>query len=63
MIARRHGRDLADVPLQTPRMPLRPVPIVAMADRSIESPGLFLAADDTEPAAEAAGRAAEEVPS
>jgi hypothetical protein len=46
MIARRHGRGLADVPLATPRMPLRPVPIGAMADHSIDSPGLFLAADE-----------------
>ena len=30
MIARRHGRAIADVPLPTPRMPLRPVPIAAM---------------------------------
>jgi hypothetical protein len=27
-------------------MPLRPVPIAAMADPSIESPGLFLADDE-----------------
>jgi NADPH-dependent 2,4-dienoyl-CoA reductase/sulfur reductase-like enzyme len=63
MIARRHGRDLADVPLATPRMPLRPVPIAAMADNTIESPGLFLAPDAAITAAGDAGLAAEEVPS
>lgn len=57
MIARRHGRDLADVPLATPRMPLRPVPIAAMADQAIESPGLFLAADEAEPATVQASQA------
>lgn len=47
IIARQHGRALADVPLPTPRMPLRPVPIAAMADQEIESPGLFLAPGET----------------
>jgi D-hydroxyproline dehydrogenase subunit alpha len=57
MIARRHGRDLEDVPLATPRMPLRPVPIAAMADQAIESPGLFLAAEEAEPATVQASQA------
>jgi NADPH-dependent 2,4-dienoyl-CoA reductase/sulfur reductase-like enzyme len=43
MIARRHDLGPGDVPLATPRMPLRPVPIGAMANHSIQSPGLFLA--------------------
>ncbi|HKC28295.1 MAG TPA: NAD(P)/FAD-dependent oxidoreductase, partial [Jatrophihabitans sp.] len=43
LIARRHRHAIADIPLATPRMPLRPVPIAAMADHAIESPGLFLA--------------------
>jgi NADPH-dependent 2,4-dienoyl-CoA reductase/sulfur reductase-like enzyme len=60
IIARRHGHAIADVPLPTPRMPLRPVPIAAMADHSIEGPGLFLVPDDTERASAdvAAGTAA-----
>lgn len=47
MIARRHGIPLADVPFATPRMPVRPVPIGALADHSIESPTLFLAGGGT----------------
>ena len=47
MIARRHSRPLADVPYATPRMPLRPVPISALADESVESPGLFVAAEES----------------
>lgn len=43
LIAERHGRPLADVALATPRMPLRPVPISALADPTVESPGLFVA--------------------
>ncbi|MET0133584.1 MAG: NAD(P)/FAD-dependent oxidoreductase, partial [Kibdelosporangium sp.] len=43
MIARRHGRSVADVALATPRMPVRPVPIGALADHSIAGPTLFLA--------------------
>jgi D-hydroxyproline dehydrogenase subunit alpha len=43
MIARRHGRRPADVALPTARMPLRPVPIGALADHAIPDPGLFLA--------------------
>jgi NADPH-dependent 2,4-dienoyl-CoA reductase/sulfur reductase-like enzyme len=41
-IARTHGLPIADVPLATPRMPVRPVPIRAMADHSIVGPTLFL---------------------
>jgi hypothetical protein len=60
MIGRRHGRELADVPLATPRMPLRPVPIAAMADQAIESPGLFLADDEAELATSRASQATDE---
>jgi hypothetical protein len=42
LIAARHGRPVGDVPLATPRMPLRPVPIGQLADPGIESPGLFV---------------------
>ncbi|MDN3359396.1 NAD(P)/FAD-dependent oxidoreductase [Actinomadura sp. DC4] len=54
LIARHHGRPVEDVALATPRMPVRPVPIGALADPSIESPTLFLSgettgADDTAP--------------
>ncbi|MET0237230.1 MAG: NAD(P)/FAD-dependent oxidoreductase [Kibdelosporangium sp.] len=44
MISARHGRPIADVALATPRMPVRPVPISALADHSIAGPTLFLAA-------------------
>ena len=48
----------------TPRMPVRPVSIAAMADHTIESPGLFLAADDSEPVTtDVAGLATEEISS
>ncbi len=43
LIARRHGRALGDVPFATPRMPVRPVPIQAMADHEVVDPGLFVA--------------------
>jgi NADPH-dependent 2,4-dienoyl-CoA reductase/sulfur reductase-like enzyme len=46
LIARRHGRPIAEIALATPRMPVRPVPISALADHSIVGPTLFLA-DDT----------------
>lgn len=49
-LARRHARPVADVPLATPRMPIRPVPIGVLADPSVESPGLFLADDVAAPA-------------
>ncbi|HEX3790374.1 MAG TPA: FAD-dependent oxidoreductase [Pseudonocardiaceae bacterium] len=47
LIARRHGRPVADIPLATPRMPVRPVPIGALADHTINSPTLFLPEDDS----------------
>jgi NADPH-dependent 2,4-dienoyl-CoA reductase/sulfur reductase-like enzyme len=43
LIAARYGRDLADVPHGTARSPVRPVPIGAIADESVEDRGLFVA--------------------
>jgi thioredoxin reductase len=40
-IARRHGRKIGELPVATPRMPIRPVPIAAIADASIEDGGYF----------------------
>jgi D-hydroxyproline dehydrogenase subunit alpha len=40
-IARRHGRSLGELPVATPRMPVRPVAIAAVADASIEGGGYF----------------------
>jgi hypothetical protein len=40
-IAARHGIPIASVPMATPRFPLRPVPMGAIADASIEDEGLF----------------------
>ncbi len=41
MIERRHGLALADLPVSTPRAPVRPVPIAAVADGTIGDTGLF----------------------
>jgi NADPH-dependent 2,4-dienoyl-CoA reductase/sulfur reductase-like enzyme len=43
LIAARHGRRLADVPHATARSPVRPVPIGAIADETVEDRGLFVA--------------------
>jgi Sarcosine oxidase A3 domain/Pyridine nucleotide-disulphide oxidoreductase len=40
-IAARHGIPIASVPMATPRFPVRPVPMGAIADPSIEDEGLF----------------------
>ena len=40
MIARRHGRPLPSVSLSTPRFPVRPVPIGALAE-AVEDGGFF----------------------
>ena len=40
-IAARHGLPIASVPMATPRFPVRPVPMGAIADPSIEDEGLF----------------------
>ena len=44
MIASHHGRAIADVPPATARLPLRPIPLAAIADDSIEDHGLFTTA-------------------
>ena len=54
MIARRHGRPLAELPVATPRAPVRPVPIGAIADASIEDEGFF-ALTTSAPSPRAAG--------
>ncbi len=46
VIARTHGRELGTIDLATPRMPVRPVPISAMADATVSDPGLFVAPQD-----------------
>jgi D-hydroxyproline dehydrogenase subunit alpha len=40
-LARRHGVDIGDVPVATPRAPLRPVPITAVADHAVRDPRFF----------------------
>lgn len=40
-IARRHGGTIGELPVATPRMPVRPVAIAAVADASIEDGGYF----------------------
>lgn len=45
MISRRHGAPITAVEPATPRMPVRPVAIGAIADRSIGDPGLFTPQD------------------
>ncbi len=47
VLARAHNRPLHSVPLATARMPVRPVPISAIANASVLDPGLFLAPDDS----------------
>ena len=42
LIARRHRLPLASVPLATPRSPVRPVPLGAVADETVEDLGLFV---------------------
>jgi NADPH-dependent 2,4-dienoyl-CoA reductase/sulfur reductase-like enzyme len=41
ILARRHGVAIADVPVPTPRPPVRPVPIAAVADASVEVSRFF----------------------
>jgi len=43
LVAARHGLALADVPAATPRAPVRPVPLGAVADETVGDPGLFVA--------------------
>jgi NADPH-dependent 2,4-dienoyl-CoA reductase/sulfur reductase-like enzyme len=42
-IARRHGGTIGALPVSTPRAPVRPVPIGAVADASVEDGGFFTA--------------------
>jgi thioredoxin reductase len=44
-IARRHGRSMGELAVATPRMPVRPVAIAAVADASIEDGGYFTRGD------------------
>ncbi|MDN3495392.1 FAD-dependent oxidoreductase [Planococcus sp. APC 4015] len=46
MIAQERGVPVGDIAPATPRMPLRPVPIAAVADAEVLDPGLFAAKDD-----------------
>jgi glycine/D-amino acid oxidase-like deaminating enzyme len=46
MIAQSSGVAMADVAPSTPRMPVRPVGIGAIADANVTDPGLFQAKDD-----------------
>ena len=41
IIARRHGAAIGELSVATPRMPVRPVAIAAVADASIEDGGYF----------------------
>ena len=43
LIAARHGGGIAGSPPPTPRAPVRPVPLGAIADESVEDMGLFVA--------------------
>jgi NAD(P)H-nitrite reductase large subunit len=43
LIARRHGGRIADVPVATPRSPVRPVPLGAIADATQEDQKFFTA--------------------
>jgi hypothetical protein len=43
MIARQHQVRVDEVAPATPRLPVRPVSIAAMADRAVADPGLFVA--------------------
>jgi hypothetical protein len=44
-MARRHGSTIAALPVATPRAPVRPVSIAAVADNSIEDGGYFTGDD------------------
>ena len=46
MIAREHGVPMSDIAPATARMPVRPVPISALADHQVADPGLFTPPDD-----------------
>lgn len=42
LVANRHGLPIGEVDLPTPRAPVRPVPLAAIADESVEDRGLFV---------------------
>ena len=42
LIAARHTRRIEDVPVATPRSPVRPVPLAVVADERVEDLGLFV---------------------
>lgn len=44
LIADRHDRTIGSIAAATPRLPARPVPLVAIADDMIEDHGFFTAA-------------------
>jgi hypothetical protein len=44
-ISRQHGEPIAGLPVATPRAPVRPVPIGAIADASLEDGGFFTRVD------------------
>jgi NADPH-dependent 2,4-dienoyl-CoA reductase/sulfur reductase-like enzyme len=46
LLARTHGVPIGEIELATPRMPVRPVPIAAMADATVSDPGLFVVAEE-----------------
>ena len=48
LLARTHDRPIGSIELATPRMPVRPVPIAAMADVTVADPGLFVVDVDEE---------------
>jgi glycine/D-amino acid oxidase-like deaminating enzyme/bacterioferritin-associated ferredoxin len=47
MIAEERGVPIGDVAPATPRMPVRPTPISAIADQTVTDPGLFAAKEST----------------
>ena len=47
MIARERGVSIGEVAPATPRMPVRPTPIAAIADQDVTDPGLFTAKETT----------------
>jgi hypothetical protein len=42
LVANHHGLPIGEVDLPTPRAPVRPVPLAAIADESVEDRGLFI---------------------
>jgi hypothetical protein len=42
LIAVRHGRPIGELPFATPRSPVRPTPLSAVADDTVDDLGLFV---------------------